>query len=251
MCHLTRSLALVAASILATTGCSAADGHQGANQSSAAISDMEAQAAVYSHLRERNLNVDAVYFADDLGDYLPNQMVRIEGESPAPLSPGVVTGSVKAAELSAAYRIGGQDDPDGVRLDKTAPDADWRVVTVTFTVDEAWSDQVSKGDQVTIDISISGSQDVGTFLQGLESMDNAVVALDGTNQIGDASYSVAQNGTLLGSTGGGEITFPALPASESNEFVGDLTTTDEVDEAADEPQEAIVVDYGVVVDTGE
>jgi hypothetical protein len=246
-------LSAIALSVVTLAACSSTDAPRGTGAGSA--SDREAQAALFSQLRSRT-SADAVYFADDLGDYLPTQEVRVDGGSPRQLSPGVVTGEVVNAEVTAAYKLGaisasGEEDPDGVPVDKAAPDADWRVITFTFAVNDAWSDDVAEGSTITINVSTSGSQDAQTVVQGLESLDHAIVALDGTNQIGDARFSIARSGALLGLIETDGITFPALGAEEDAAFVGNLKAPRQISVAAQEEQPIILVENGVVADSGE
>jgi hypothetical protein len=245
-------LSAIALSVVTLAACSSTNA-QGTEAGSA--SEQEARAALFSQLRNRT-SADAVYFADDLGDYLPTQELRVDGGSPQQLSPGVVTGKVVNAEVTAAYKLGaisasGEEDPDGVPVDKAAPDADWRVITFTFAVNDAWSNEVAEGSTITINVSTSGSQKAQTLVQGLESLDDAIAALDGTNQIGDAQFSIARSGALLGLIETDGITFPALGAKEDAAFVGTLNTPRQIAVAAQEDQPTILVENGVVADPGE
>lgn len=238
----TRSFApLVALSALCLASC--ADG----SSTATAMTDTAANTAMFKSIRSHTAAGSGVYFADDLGDYLPQQRVQIDDQDPIPLSPGIVLGSISNATVTGAYALDDSDGNPATRGSPVAvddPDADWRVITASFEVDQEWTDQVQVGQTITINLSIGGKDDPAVFVKGLESMDRAVVALEAQNQIGDADYAVARSGALLGEIESGAIRFPALESDLS--FVGALKDPHALEHAANQSRNVIHVNHGVV-----
>lgn len=225
--------------------CLASCGQDGSTAS--AMTETAARTSMFRVIRTHAAAGSGVYFADDLGDYLPQQEVQIDDQDPIPLSPGIVAGSITDASVTNAYTLGDSDGDPATKGSPVAPDdpdADWRVVTAKLDIDREWTSQVQVGRTITINLSISGKDDSSAFLKGLESMDHAVVVLETRNQIGDAEYAVARSGALLGEIDNGEIRFPALASEQS--FVGALKNQHALNLAAKQSRKIIHVNRGVV-----
>lgn len=219
------------------------------------LSDAAAREKLFADLAARSADADSIWYADDLGDYLPIQTIRFDGRAPKQFSPaGVVRGDVINAEMVAAYRLGGfgadgeERAPTRVRGD--APAADWRIAQITLDVEQAWSSDVAAGDAITLDLSTFDSNTNAT-VQALESLDDAIIVLESDSQIGDSDYSIALNGELLGHIVDGRVTFPGLGSRSESAFVSSLTTPADLTAAAKKRQNPIVVSEYIVTDTGD
>lgn len=226
--------------VLLVTACGA-DGHDD-GRPQRDMTDKRARAVVFSEIRAQGESADAIWYADDLGDYLPSQMIRLGGGRTKQFSPeGIVRGSFFDAQVAAAFRLGFDESGEETtrRLkDPYDPQADWRTTVVRLRVAEAWSDEVAEGDVITISVSSYGP-DARAVDQGLNSMDDVLIALDGSWGRAGADYGIGRGGELLGQVVDGRISFPSLESDGS--FLHGLETPGALTRAEHEAQSVIEV----------
>lgn len=255
--------ALVVAAMLIGSGCSTGPTHEHRRAASPTASstpfDRRYEVPVdssaryfFAGLRSSVAGADGWYPEETLGDYLPNQSIRIDGKDVARHT-AVVVGTVVAVLPGRGYRVGdGSQLADADRATVTAdddPTAQWKIAKVQIDVAQQWG--LPKG--VSSRISVGGflvGQDFDRQAAGISTLGDVVVVLDlGPSYTWDPElFYVARGGSLLGDIDrAGTIGFPAL-GDESRQFVGTSTTPALL--AADALRAKTVLDVSVDRNTG-
>ncbi|KQZ69894.1 hypothetical protein ASD66_09320 [Nocardioides sp. Root151] len=235
--------ALAGCALTWTAGC--------ASDSKPELTDEDATTALFHSMAGASEGTESLIYAEDLTDYLPGQEIIIDGADPAPVADGIVRGSVVDVQVTAAGRHamnGDEEAPDDERVDVDAEDADWRELTATLTVAEAWGAAVRDRDEVRFIITISPDADPADYIQGLEAMDDALVILDSQGSVASnpESFRLAAQETALGEVHPDEtIAFPATDQGRE-EFLGGIRTLDDLRREAYVKQRTIVVERFVV-----
>lgn len=124
-----------------------------------------------------------------------------------------------------------------VLSDFASSEAQWRTVDVTLRVERSWG---LSGDTVKFGLPIGSSLDPKEFIDGLKSMDSAIVVLTspGFFQYDVKLYAVGMSGGLLGTTReDGRIRFPAL--ENESKFLAVVDTLEELDAEASQPTSTV------------
>lgn len=228
--------------LVVTSGCAA--------DSQVRTSEAQAQADALNLLKARREMGDVVGgYAAGLKDYLPGQLVSIDGSDPRPLAAGIVHGTIREVQPHGAYAVAtlpnGEEDPDGETLAFSDSDADWRMVAVTVDIEEAWGQDVPHSGQVGFVLPVGSDPDA--FMRGVESFGEVVVILSGSYSEDASLYRVAESDAAIGLVDEvGALSFPAL-GTDARAFVRDAGTVEAIADKAYEEQPLIVVkDFAVV-----
>lgn len=187
---------------------------------------------LFGNISAQRQAVKARQVARTLEEYLPNQLFVV-GDGPAkPEAVGIVRGTVIDAVGARGYYIPGDapdaDAPGGTEVAFDDPRAQWRVIDITVDVEDTTG--IDPVKQVHIGVVADGP-DTDSLLRGARSLGEVVVVLDrqGFFKSDPQLYNIGDFNALLGTVrADGTITFPAL-GDEADEFVGDLTTWEDVD----------------------
>lgn len=176
-----------------------------------------------------------------LADLLPNQHFAIDGAAPAPLSSGVVIGTILNVEPGRGYVVEGDDAPTGQEVEFANPNALWRTISVELEVERQFDTSLGIVDQVRFGLPIDGATDYEAMRQGLISMGRVVVVLDppGAFSYDPSLYRVHWDGVFLAPVSDdGTFVFSAL-GDEARHFQGGLDTIAELS-AAHEARRPVV-----------
>lgn len=200
---------------------------------------------LFEHLKMRTSTASSVNFDHVLGDWLPNQLYRIDGQAPHPLGAGIVFGKIANVEAGRAYTVEG-DAETGSEVPYESGEALWRTVDVTLTVDQAWMKTESQG-KVRFGLSIDGAEDPNKIMSSIRSLGPALVVLAGTGffQYDRTLYNVGRNGTLIGTVSTtGTINFPALDTDEVDDYLADTPNLTALEDKAKGIPPVISVENG-------
>ncbi|WP_372736209.1 hypothetical protein [Nocardioides sp.] len=199
-------------------------------------------AALFEELNRRTQVASTASFASSIADYLPSQLISRDGADPQPWAFGVASGSISDAKVTFAARLGAENDRvEEVPLDSA--EADWRLITATMSVTRAWVTTDVPPERVTFVVPIGGAFDQREAIEGLISLDDAIVVLTNADDSDPSSWRLARVDSALGFVAAsGELRFPALSAGEEREFLGDVTTLERIDDAASRTRPVIYID---------
>lgn len=185
--------------------------------------------SVLGSLAATNQAESAVWFENSLADYLPNQLLSVNGQKASRRSAGVVFGTVSAVKPGRGFYVenvepeGAAPDADhGTETSFDDPRAAWRVAEVTVQIDASVGLE-DKPESVRFGAVITGS-DADAAMRGLKELGSVVVVLgaEGEYAWDKELFAVARSGSLLGDIDqNGHLGFPAL-AEGSGPFVGKL-----------------------------
>ncbi|WP_067433382.1 hypothetical protein [Nocardioides jensenii] len=205
--------------------------------------DARAARAALEFLEVRRESADVLgSFAESLEDYLPGQLVEIDGRDPVPLALGVVHGTIRRAEPYAAYATAEPETdggPDGVQVEWADPDADWRVIAVTLDITEAWGDGVPHSGQLRF--ALPDGEDSESFMRGIESLGEAVLVLGSTHSSDESLFRLVEQDAAIGLVDQkGAVRFPAF-GLDAEAFVRGVGTLPAIAAKAEVKQPLIVV----------
>lgn len=194
------------------------------------------------YLKSPDSAVDSVWPERALLDLLPNHLYSIDGETPHPLASAIVVG--KILSVTGAVAFDGQTGTEG-RYD--LPGATARVLRISVEVDQALG-SASGSRLIDFGMRVEGDTKPETLRAGVAALGRVVVVLNAPGTFGfDSSlYSVRRGSSLLGFVADdGSLSFPALVDHET-EFIGTITSTDELYDAASLPAVVGETENGLV-----
>jgi len=187
---------------------------------------------------------ETVSVESGLADLLPNQEFSVLGNDAASLAGGIVFGTITKVSPGVAYTLSDSNDLVDVELPFDSADAMWRVAVLTVAVEDGLGEDIAGDKTVEVGYVIDGALDLDRTIAGLESLGQAAVVLNrqGKFEFDPELYSVRWSGALLGEVSADdEISFPGL-GHDSEEFVGDLDTVEDVVKASKKKRKVISVD---------
>lgn len=238
-------LAVVLGAVL-VSGCTAlpsTSNSQGV-PASTVTSPADSRGYLFNAVESRFDATETIVMETELSDLLPNQEFAVDGHDAASLAGGIVFGTIIKVSPGVAYTISDTNDLVDVELPFTSPDAMWRVAILTVAVDDGLGEDVAGDKTVKVGYVIDGALDLDRTLKGLDALGQTAVVLNrqGKFAFDPDLYSVRWSGALLGEVSDDdEITFPGL-GHESDEFVGDLDTVEDVVKASKKKRKVITVD---------
>jgi len=179
-------------------------------------------------LGDRTAGTDNGAREKTFADLLPNHTFQVGSAEPVALASGIVIGTVTGVEPGSAYSADAGSDA-GSELDFADPDALWREIVLTVSVDSAVG-EVSGDATVRIGLAIDGTADIDKATAGFESLGRIIAVLDGPGAFAfdPEVYSVRQGGGLVGLVAeNGSISFPYL-GEKNAEFLDGLDTVTDV-----------------------
>lgn len=180
--------------------------------------------------------VGAEWYApvDTYSAYLPNQKYSFDGRAPEQTSGPLVVGRITRVEDGAGYRVAGRDGASGTLTDFDAPDATWRVVDVTVSVDK-WIGGAGQ-DEVRVGVRLTADADPDSFKNGLLGARIAApLSRRGFFQHDAGLWRIERNDTLLGFVDGdGNIDLPLLLDAQERVASGVDSLADVIEEATKE-----------------
>ncbi len=193
-------------------------------------------AYLFSHLHARSHSLDALWFESSLAEMLPSQQFSVNGGPAASRTSALVIGRI--ADVRAGRGFSHKDDaPSSTEVGFNSPQALWRTVEVTATVEQAWG-KVAGQTKVTFAVVIDRGANATTAINGLRSLDRIVVVLDrqGRYAYAPSLYSISHSGDLFGTVDAqGNIQLPVMENAAG--FMKGLDTVAELNaEAAKSPQ---------------
>jgi hypothetical protein len=176
------------------------------------------------YLAAAGSSVNSAPIERGLVDLLPNHLFSINGGDPEPLASGIVVGVVRSVSDGVALSA-----QDGSEIPFDSSDAAAYVLVLNIAVEYGLG-SASGDTMIRVGIKVTNPVDVEQLSRGLVEVGRILVVLDepGDFDFNTNLYSVRRSGTMLATVAeDGTLTFPALSETESD-FVGTLTTIDEV-----------------------
>ncbi|GIH02481.1 hypothetical protein Rhe02_05480 [Rhizocola hellebori] len=206
---------------------------------SATPSDRDAaadSAYLFGHLHARSHSLDAMWFESSLAEMLPSQQFSVNGAPAASRTSALVIGQI--ADVRAGRGFSHKNDaPSSTEVGFNSPQALWRTVEVTVSVEQAWG-KVAGQDKVTFAVVIDRGANATAAINGLRSLGRIVVSLDrqGRYAYSPGLYSISHSGDLFGTVDAqGNIQLPVMENGAG--FMKGLDTVAELSaEAAKSPQ---------------
>jgi hypothetical protein len=211
---------------------------------SSVTSASDSRGYLFNAVESRFDSTETVTMEQDLADLLPNQEFAVENNEAASLAGGIVFGTITRVSPGVAYTMSGTDDLTDVELPFTSPDAMWRVAVLTVAVDNGLGEDVAGDKTISVGYVIDGALDLDRTIKGLENLGTSAIVLNrqGKFAFDPELYSVRWSGALLGEVSDDKkISFPGL-GHDSEEFVGDLDSVDDVVKASKKKRKVIHVD---------
>jgi len=236
-------IAVAAASVL-LAGCTAAP----ATVTSAPTTidnaaDVESPDYLLEAISARYEVAETVVPEASLEDLVPSQKFSIEGSKAQSLAGGIAFGKVIKVTPGASYTVSAADDLVDIELPFDSPNALWRVAILTVQVERGLGD-VAGDKTVEVGYVLDATLDADKLVDQLDDLGKVAVVLNrpGKFDFDPELYSVRWSGALLGLVDKNkEISFPGL-GHESEEFVGDLETVDDVVAENKKPHETVEVE---------
>jgi hypothetical protein len=184
---------------------------------------------LFAAISTRFESTETVVPEASLEDLVPSQKFSIEGRKAQSLAGGIAFGKVIKVTPGASYTVSAADDLVDIELPFDSPNALWRVAILTVQVERGLGDV--EGDKtVQVGYVLDATLDADKLVDQLDDLGKVAVVLNrpGKFDFDPELYSVRWSGALLGLVDKNkEISFPGL-GHESEEFVGDLETVDDV-----------------------
>ena len=232
---------------LLVSGCSAIQPTTSADPgvpASTVTTPADSRGYLFNAVEARFDSTETVTMEQDLADLLPNQEFAVEGNEAASLAGGIVFGTITDVAPGVAYTMGGTDDLTDIQLPFTSPDAMWRVAVLTVAIDNGLGEDLAGDKTIEVGYVIDGALDLDRAIKGLDALGKSAIVLNrqGKFEFDPELYSVRWSGALLGEVSDDKkISFPGL-GHDSEEFVGDLDSVDDVVKASKKKRKVIHVD---------
>ncbi|NUT35545.1 MAG: hypothetical protein HOV79_21035 [Hamadaea sp.] len=181
---------------------------------------------LFAHLRARSDAADAIWLENSLAETLPSRRFSVHGGA-ATARNGVVIGRI--TDVREGRGFSHKDDaPSSTEVAFDSPDALWRTVEVTVTIEEAWGRGAGQ-KTVTFAVIIDRGADAKTAVNGLRSLDRVIVGLDRQGRYAYAPhlYSISHSGDIFGTVDArGGIQLPVM--EHGDDFMNGVDTVEEL-----------------------
>lgn len=198
---------------------------------------------VIAALSARHAGASVIQPFNSLTELLANTHYQVGDASPRPLTEAVIVGRVTDVHPGRAFRVEGDDAPDGIATDFDNPDALWRTVHASVAVESVISGAADEVILVgfafdpTLPLDDIEKQMIG-FEQLLMFLNKSPV-FDYDPDV----YGTVFDGALVGLIDDeGHITLPALEETEEADLLRKAPTIEELRAAAQEPRRVIQLD---------